>query len=111
LNRQKKAPRKGLFWKEKEGLLLLFVFLGASLVVGVFFLGAINFLVVHFAASMAASKRWSANQHECGNDGSENVFHGKTLELNMFVKTVENQRITETPGVAYLKLRLFTFLK
>jgi hypothetical protein len=49
---------------------------------------------------MAASKRWSANQHECGNDGSENVFHGKTLELNMFVKTVENQRITETPGVA-----------
>jgi hypothetical protein len=82
LNGQKKAPRKGLFWKEKEGLLL-----DASLVFCVFFLGAINFLVVHFAASMAASKRWSADQHECGNDGSENEFHGVTLELNMFLKT------------------------
>jgi hypothetical protein len=111
LNRQKKPLERGFFERKKEGLLLLFVFLGASLVVGVFFLGAINFLVVHFAASMAASKRWSANQHECGNDGSENVFHGKTLELNMFVKTVENQRITQTPDVAYLELRLFTFLK
>jgi hypothetical protein len=36
---------------------------------------------------MAASKRWSANQHECGNDGSENEFHSVTLELNMFLKT------------------------
>jgi hypothetical protein len=85
LNGQKKAPRKGLFSKAKEGL-LLFVFLGASLVFGVFFLGAINFLVVHFAASMAASKRWSANQHECGNDGSDHEFHSVTLELNKFEK-------------------------
>jgi hypothetical protein len=82
----KKKPLERGFLKAKEGLLLLFVFLGASLVVCVFFLGAINFLVVHFAARMAASKRWSANQHECGNDGGDHEFHRGTSEFNKFEK-------------------------
>jgi hypothetical protein len=64
--------------KAKEGLLL-----DASLVLFVFFLGAINFLV-HFAARMDASKRWSANQHECGNDSSDHEFHRGTSELKKF---------------------------
>jgi hypothetical protein len=74
----KKKPLERGFLKAKEGLLL-----DASLVFGVFFLGAINFLVVHFALS----KRWSANQHECGNDGSDHEFHRGTSELKKFEKT------------------------
>lgn len=69
LQDEEKPARSGLFFK-RECLFLLA--LGLALV---FFLRAIDLLVVHFAAAVAASKGGGAHEGEGGDQGRDQSFH------------------------------------
>jgi hypothetical protein len=58
-----KDPNEGAFLRGKQRLLLL-----AISVLFVFFFGAVDFLVVHLATTMAASEGRDGDKHEHGSD-------------------------------------------
>jgi hypothetical protein len=62
------------------GLVLKELLLDASWVFFVFFFGAIDFFVVHFAAAVRTCEGGHGHQHESGNECSHHEFHTNTLE-------------------------------
>jgi hypothetical protein len=69
-SRTKKSPPAWAFLLAKRKLLLLALVFGF-----VFFLGAIHFLVVHFAAGMAGSESRSGHHHEASDQSGDERFH------------------------------------
>ena len=71
-----KKPLERGFNKAQEKLLL-----GASWVFFVFFLRAVNFLVIRLATTMAAREGGHRQEHKSGNESSDYEFHRNTFWL------------------------------